>query len=71
MPRNEGEEPYHSEVNIEDIRPAVELSGHAWVGKGTNYLVCSSCPYQHAMILKPNQMFHGIDDEGYPIIKSV
>lgn len=58
-----------SQIDLNEI-PQPQLTGHAWVQRGT-LLECRSCPFTHASYIPPGYQLHGIDDKGYPKIKKV
>lgn len=50
--------------------PKPELSGHAWIQRGT-MLVCQSCQFEHASFLEPGYQLYGIDPQGLPMIRKI
>ena len=58
-----------SSVNLNEI-PQPQLTGHAWVQRGTE-LICQSCPFTHSSYIPPEYQLYGIDDKGYPQIRKL
>lgn len=63
------EPPIIAQFDPKDI-PAAELAGHAWRQRGTE-LICESCPFTHATYIPPDKQLYGIDERGYPMIRTV
>ena len=72
-PQNDqNQEPEHeiiSQFDLEDM-PKPELAGHAWRQRGTE-LICESCPFTHASYIPPDKQLYGIDERGYPMIRTI
>lgn len=62
----------HIETNKDELQPLVNPSfkGHRWVQKGP-YLVCKSCPLEHATYIGMDKQLIGFDEEGLPLFKRV
>jgi len=62
----------HIEIDRRKLKPIVKptLSGHQWVQRGP-YLVCRSCPIEHAVYIGMNVRLIGFKDNGRPILKKI
>lgn len=60
------------EVDVSDLEPMVKpgLVGHRWRQRGP-YIVCTSCPLEHAFYIGVDKHLVGFDDDGLPRIKKV
>lgn len=58
-----------SEFDLASL-PKPELSGHAWIQRGT-MLTCESCPFAHASAIPSDYQLYGIDDRGYPMLRKI
>lgn len=67
--RNEG---LHLEIDKSKLESQVKpgLAGHHWRQQGP-YLVCQSCPVNHAVWIGMNVRLMGINDDGSPILKRI
>lgn len=58
-----------SEFDLASL-PKPELTGHAWVQRGT-MLVCQSCQFEHGNHIDPGYQLYGMDEKGYPLIRKI
>lgn len=68
-PNQEREHEIISRFSLDDM-PQPELAGHAWRQRGTE-LICESCPFTHASYIPPDKQLYGIDEKGYPMIRTI
>ncbi len=68
-PNQEVEHEVINTFNLDDM-PQAELTGHAWIQRGTE-LTCQSCPFRHASYIPPDYQLYGIDERGYPLIRKL
>lgn len=63
---------YHEDIDKDQLTPQTlpGLAGHQWIQRGP-YLVCQSCPTEHAVFIGTEVMFAGCDEEGLPILKKI
>jgi len=62
----------HLEIDRSQLEPWTKpgLAGHQWVQRGP-YLVCRSCPIEHAVYVGMNTRLVGYNEDGEPILKRV
>jgi len=62
----------HIEIDREKLKPLTKpgLAGHQWVQQGP-YLVCKSCPIEHAVYIGMKRRLVGYKKNGEPILKRV
>jgi len=61
----------HLEIDLEKLKPLTKpgLAGHQWVQQGP-YLVCKSCPVEHAIYIGMTNRLVGFKN-GRPVIKKI
>lgn len=52
------------------VFPEPNLTKHNWKQRGTN-VHCDSCRYPHGFSVPADQLLTGVDENGYPVFKSL
>jgi len=50
--------------------PAPNLTNHRWRQHGI-HITCNTCPFAHGFTVTTDQLLAGIDESGYPVLKSI
>lgn len=66
---SQNEEVNSTEFDLASL-PKPELTGHAWIQKGT-MIECQSCPFPHASAIPSDYQLYGIDERGYPQLRKI
>lgn len=70
--KNEKQKAEHIEVDKSTLTPLTTpgLKGHRWIQKGP-FLICQSCPIEHATYIGTSHLFAGVNEEGIPLLKRI
>ena len=62
----------HIEIDRDKLEPLTRpgITGHHWVQRGP-YLVCTSCPIEHALWIGVDKMLVGYNKKGEPLLKKI
>jgi len=65
-------EVWHFEIDRNQLQSLVKegIEGHQWVQQGP-FLVCKSCPIEHAVWIGMDKRLIGIDEDGKPIFQKI
>ena len=66
------DEGLHIETDVSQLTSMTKpnLAGHSWRQQGP-YIICKTCPIEHALFIGMDHQLIGLNDDGSPILKKI